>query len=469
MRLWAVLVMAGACHGQDQPFKPAIPKVWDERALRELELPLANAKATPQYPSADYYYSIPEVVVYKSYSSNPPQGMNEDDYLAWLRQQDPELAFDPAQLRTKEDWVRAGERVFHAPTLFTTNGVREGRFQQRPWFIRKKGVLEKGSACASCHVQVGPNGRLVSGAPFGAGEPGTETPMLYAGMSAEQLQVRLRQDFGTPWLTPDPNSDAKQYGSITVRNGQVARQGTSFLSPPPIPDLIGIQDRRYLDHTGLSQHRSIADLMRYAALNTQNASLQMLGNYDGFIPGGTGFKSLPEPKTLIRYSDAQLYALALFLYSLKPPENPNQPTDLSRAGEKVFQREGCSGCHVPPLYTNNKLVPAPGFIVPDEHKKTYDILPVVVGTDPFLAMSTRRGTGYYKIPSLRGVWYRGPFEHSGSVATLEDWFNEGRLHDDYIPSGFKGSKIRRPVKGHEFGLKLSENEKKALIAFLRTL
>ncbi len=34
-----------------------------------------------------------------------------------------------------------------------------------------------------------------------------------------------------------------------------------------------------------------------------------------------------------------------------------------------------------------------------------------VGTDPFLALKTRRGTGYYKVPSLKGVWYRGPFEH----------------------------------------------------------
>jgi len=38
-------------------------------------------------------------------------------------------------------------------------------------------------------------------------------------------------------------------------------------------------------------------------------------------------------------------------------------------------------------------------------------------------MLTRKGTGYYKVPSLRGLWYRGPYEHDGSVATLEDWFD----------------------------------------------
>ena len=50
-----------------------------------------------------------------------------------------------------------------------------------------------------------------------------------------------------------------------------------------------------------------------------------------------------------------------------------------------------------------------------------------IDTDPTLTLRTRRGTGYYKVPSLRGLWYRGPLEHSGSVATLEDWFDAARL------------------------------------------
>src|SRR5262249_17951762 len=98
------------------------------------------------------------------------------------------------------------------------------------------------------------------------------------------------------------------------------------------------------------------------------------------------------------------------------------------------------------------------------------VMPVSVGTDPDLALKTRRGTGYYKVPSIRGVWYRGPFEHNGSVATLEDWFDSGRLRDDYVPTGFKGYGVAaRPVNGHELGLRLSPEDKAALIAFLKTL
>ena len=136
----------------------------------------------------------------------------------------------------------------------------------------------------------------------------------------------------------------------------------------------------------------------------------------------------------------------------------------------MFDREACGTCHTPPLYTNNKLVPAPGFTVPDGHLKQFDILPVPVGTDPALTLTTRRGTGYYKVPSLKGVWYRGPFEHNGSVATLEDWFDPRRLRDDYVPTGWKGHGVQtRAVKGHEFGLGLSAEDKRALIAFLKTL
>jgi hypothetical protein len=85
-------------------------------------------------------------------------------------------------------------------------------------------------------------------------------------------------------------------------------------------------------------------------------------------------------------------------------------------------------------------------------------------------MQTRVGTGFYKVPSLRGVLYRNLFGHQGDVASLEDWFDPARLRDDYVPSGWKGVKqTHRAVPGHEFGLKLPEVEKRQLLVFLRTL
>jgi len=100
----------------------------------------------------------------------------------------------------------------------------------------------------------------------------------------------------------------------------------------------------------------------------------------------------------------------------------------------------------------------------------FDTMQSSVGTDPRLTLKARRGTGYYKVPSLKGVWYRGPFEHNGSVATLEDWFNPRRLRDDYVPTGFRGYGVKsRAVKGHPFGLDLKIEERRALIKYLKTL
>jgi hypothetical protein len=208
----------------------------------------------------------------------------------------------------------------------------------------------------------------------------------------------------------------------------MTRDGATFDAPPQIPDLIGIRDRFYLNHTGTLRHRSIGDLMRYAAF-AQGAEL---GSSWG------DFKLVAEiPPFVLRYTDSELHALATYLYDLRPPANPNRDSVQSRAGSKVFLREGCGNCHAAPLYTNNTLIPV-----------------AVIGTDSELATRSRKATGFYKVPSLKGVWYRGPFGHGGESPTLEDWLDPARLS-------------RAP--GHRFGLTISAVDKASLIAFLMTL
>jgi cytochrome c2 len=338
---------------------------------------------------------------------------------------------------------------------------------------RKGEVRAVFTQCGGCHARVMPDGKVITGAQgnrpngrriawnlrhFGEADWKRQPPSLFASASV-------------PWLSPDPAERLKNISFAdylanvegVLLPGVQARAGTSFLYPVKTPDLIGIRQRKYLDATGLHLHRNIGDLMRYAA---SIIDVERFIQYGKYRVGETP----PEPPTHERLSEAQLYALALYIYSLKPPENPNKPSALSRRGEQVFEREGCAGCHTPPLYTSNKLTPAEGFSVPEEHKKKYDILPFSLGTDTRLALQSRKGTGYYKVPSLKGVWYRGPFEHNGSVATLEDWFDPRRLREDYVPTGFKGFGVKtRAVKGHEFGLRLLAEDKKALIVFLKTL
>jgi hypothetical protein len=493
--------------------QPKIPKTWDDAVMANLELPLAEPSVSPKHVSTEYYYRIPVRPIYQSYPVYHPNH-EPSGYLDELRRKDPVLLWDDKgqrpKLDTDEDWIAAGELVFDS-TLFIGDGritmlmladpatpaipfVRDPHWYQEsgipitregvnPFYryvVRAPGNVEVGMfACAMCHTRVMADGTVLKGAqgnlPFDR-----VLALEYRNDHVVPEMARLleRSLFTADWVQPDPlahldqmtlDKIAAQHGAIPA--GVIARHRASVLSPVQVPDLIGIKERPYLDRTGLQRHRDIGDLMRYSALNQGGDDLSSFG---GFIPAGINFKSLPPPETISvgRFSDEQLYALALYLYSLKPPPNPHAFDTVTALGQEVFAREDCARCHDPErAYATHVLVPVPGFEVPADHPEKEHILDETVDTDPTLTLTTRRGTGFYKVPSLRGVWYRGPFEHNGSCATLEDWFDPHRLNDDYVPTGWKGppgTKIRA-VKGHVFGLDLSQDERKALIAFLKTL
>jgi rhodanese-related sulfurtransferase len=480
---------------------PVIPMTWDPAALASLEVPLADPIASPGHASADYYSRIPALAIYKSYPVYAP-GKEPPGYLDWLEQQEPAVVFDPTRLSTKAELIRAGRLVFDAPVgldnnppfltlsdvrdpaLYEKTGIpvaRDGRVPFVHYVIRKKGTVEVGQlSCAMCHTRVMPDGRVIQGAqgnlPF---DRVVAFVLRSGGVALESARRAERALFAAPWLHPDPNARLGQMSleeiaaaHEAIPPGVLARHGTSPFYPVQVPDLMGLEDRRYLDSTGLVRQRTIADLMRYVALNQ---AADFLDRFGDFTPVAAELGKLPEPEAFApavgeRYTDEQLYALAQYLYSLQLPPNPNRRDALAIRGQRIFQRQGCATCHTPPLYTNNKLTPAQGFLVPAGHRKKYDILPVCVGTDPRLALKSRRGTGYYKVPSLRGLWYRRMLGHEGACATLEDWFDPRRLRDDYVPTGFRGVGARpRAVKGHPFGLNLSKPECQALIAFLKTL
>jgi len=485
-----LVLVAGIVWGQSSQ---EIPKTWDDAAIESLEVPLAVKEYSPVPVRSDFYNAIPVRPIYKSYPAYAP-GKEPAGYLDFLRQQEPSIAFDPDRLQTIEDWTRAGEMVFDAPIFYDTDGlgtVNLDNLRDTSWyretgtpvagdgtvpfvryFIRRKGVVEVGFAsCGMCHTRVMADGTVLKGAQGNFPLEAVNAQGLFKTLPPDVSRRLHRAFWGTPWMRPDPVDQLTPDEILAVHKampaGVMARQRSSLFAPTQVPDLIGIKDRKFLDRTGIVQHRNIGDLMRYAALN-QDADTY--SSYGGFVPTVVINGRMPPASAFERYSDEQLYALALYLYSLKPPPNPNRFDETAKRGQQIFERENCAKCHKPPLYTNNMLTPAVGFSVPEEHLTKYDVLPEVVGTDPKLTMNTLRGTGYYKVPSLKGVWYRGPFEHMGSVATLEDWFDARRLRDDYVPTGFVGYGITtRAVKGHEFGLSLSPEDKRALMAFLRTL
>ena len=459
---------------------PAVPQVWDARELASFELPLVQADRSAQHATPDFYYRLGVRPIYRSYPIYAP-GREPAGYMEWLARQEPQLVFNPSALRTQADWIAAGESVFDAPLGYNAT-FKVASLHDRAWYehnqipvtkdgempfsryvVRRKGVVEAGSgSCLMCHARVMPDGTLLKGAQGNGPADRLVADNLRRQAASttdpaallDGVRLGQRTFFSMPWLTPDPvarvasmsiDEIARVYEAVPT--GASTRVNLSLFTPAQIPDLIGVQERRFLDHTGLVQQRSIADLMRYVAIVQGANTFDRFGDYLLVDP-------VPDPTKMERYGDEQLYALVKYLYSLKPPPNPNRANRETARGRQIFSREGCNVCHTAPLYTSNTLTPAPGFTVPAEHLTRYGIINRSVGTDPSLATRTRKGTGYYKVPSLKGAWYRGPFQHAGAVKTLEEWFDPTRL--DTVP-------------GHPFGLTLTPDDRRALVAFIKTL
>jgi mono/diheme cytochrome c family protein len=135
-------------------------------------------------------------------------------------------------------------------------------------------------------------------------------------------------------------------------------------------------------------------------------------------------------------------ALARYVWSLA---DPFAPADTTTDGAAVFAAN-CASCHVPPAFTG-----APVALD-------------VVGTDPTIGDSLVRGTGSYRVPSLRGVGLRALLLHDGSLPSLDAMFDPARLDASYTGGVRAGA-----VPGHEFGLDLSDPDRTALLAYLEAL
>ena len=264
--------------------------------MRDVELPLAAHIPVHHMPAA-YYYRIPVRPNPKTYPIYIP-GKEPTGYWEWLQQQEPQPAFDINSLRTEEDWIKAGELIFEAPKDFTAfnnpftdvrnpkwyeyTGIRGDKDGIVPFYryvIREKGKVEVNlDSCAECHTRLMPDGTVLKGAqgnvPFGRiwSYRLSNDARIPKDRSAEAIS---RHFFGAPWVQPDPTAPLSQKTMAdfvahiaTIPEGVNVRQGTSAIYPVQIPDLIGVKDRLYLDHTGLQQHRSIADLMRYDAITS---------------------------------------------------------------------------------------------------------------------------------------------------------------------------------------------------------
>src|SRR5215470_6242257 len=91
------LIYGGRAQNSERDGSPGVPRTWDDEEVASLEVPLANPRYSPVHVSSDYYYRMPVRPIYKSYPIYAP-GKEPLGYMDWLKQQEPEIAFDPAKL-----------------------------------------------------------------------------------------------------------------------------------------------------------------------------------------------------------------------------------------------------------------------------------------------------------------------------------------------------------------------------------
>src|SRR5262245_45868381 len=291
----------GAAIGQAPPARQpvTIPRVWDDRAVASLEVPLADPRSNLKHITADLYYRMPVRRVLKSYPVYHPKFepvIDGKPYREWLEAQKPqEILTELSALTTESDWstkgTTLGKDVFEAAidddsdpfgAIVRLQDVRDPEWYEHVgvpyaddglvpfvrYIVTDRGVRVGNLSCAMCHTRV----LKREGAPTLVlqGGPGNfPFDKAIAWLIADQLKATpataladqrafIRMLFGTPWLTPDPITTAMEYPLESVMAtydaippGALARHGTSLLSPAQVPDLIGVQERHYLDHTGL--------------------------------------------------------------------------------------------------------------------------------------------------------------------------------------------------------------------------
>ena len=475
------------------------PRIWDDRSLADWATPVASLNLRPAHFSAAEYYAARE----DNYRTYPVYHPDSEPAGYWddLQKRKPEPLVDVTKINSNADWIAAGERAFREmdavlsrssdPTLIAQARDRrafegvlklsDGTAFGPRWVVTPQGVQIGFLACGGCHFAIQPDRSVRFAGPGGPVQPGTPPlnprgnngaaatrRFLQARYPEDEIRVALWRQWTVPW-DPDERVEkirdmvgAELAPLIGQTPGTSPRVNGSPFYATKVPDLRLLRYYRYIDATGTHRLRGPEDVARYAALIT---------GADPMTFGPHRMLTDAQRKVSYRYADEVLYAIGNYLLSLEPLKNPSPPAaDLVARGAQVFRREQCGACHPAPNYTTGELTPALGYDVPMNHPALRDVRARSVGTDPGLALKTRKGTGFYKIPSLRGLWYRPLLLHDASIVSLEELFDSARLSPEYERKGWSPPGVTKgSVPGLEFLTKLSPEDRTALIAFLRSL
>ncbi|MBS1654828.1 MAG: c-type cytochrome [Bacteroidetes bacterium] len=201
--------------------------------------------------------------------------------------------------------------------------------------------------------------------------------------------------------------------------------------------------------------------------------------------------------------DKHMNDVLAYINSIDPPKFPEPVNESLAAQGKILFENNCSSCHG--TYGENGSYP--NLLIPES----------IIGTDSMLNKSNYQYSDMvtwfnnswfskgdhpaklvpyngYIAPPLDGVWITAPYFHNGSVPTIEAVLNSklrpaywtrnfNATEYDYENLGWKYTSLNQPGNkyvynttlpgygnyGHTFGDHLTDEERKAVIEYLKTL
>ncbi len=386
------------------------------------------------------------------------------------------------------DYDRAfRERYGLHPAPYPNTGLPMGLREAPSVLGFKNGI---GTDCMMCH-----GGSIAGQSYVGLGNASLDMQALYHEMAAAEGVKRGATPFTFSNVRGTTEAGAMAVYLLEYRDADLnltkrteLGYRTDLCEDPPAWWLL--KKKKTMYHTGSTDARSVRSLMQFM-LTPFNS-----GEY-------------------VKKQEPAFAGIQAFLLSLEPPKYPFAIDEKLAAKGKTLFHQTCATCHGtygPDGSYPNKIIPlekigtdptrAKGFTA--KSKEHYDAswLAQEVGLDgkPYQTMDH----GGYQAPPLDGVWATAPYFHNGSVPTVYHVLNSQArpklftrsyrtAKEDYDPAklGWKITVLEeapdpnlpaieqrkvydttqpgRGNGGHPFGDKLTEDERMAVIEYLKTL
>lgn len=320
--------------------------------------------------------------------------------------------------------------------------------------------------CAMCHVSRLPDGRLWLGAP---------NLHLDVGRFRVEVSRRWAAAGHPPLLSP-----LQEKKALALGPGRFNAETDEYpnLVPADFPAYFQLGRRTHLNYLGTGR-------------NVRTEAYFAIYTFGAGAPNAATAR-VPFP------SDERLAPFLAFFGGLQAPSPPAQDASLVARGGDVFAAARCGSCHhvddvskdgVVDLDDGPEKLPGDDPKHPNGTIRTSRLHAAI--DDPTSAEGRTVDRGYadliafmkahdldsgyssgYRASDLHGLWATAPYLHNGSVPTLEDLLSPAAARPArFDRDGFAvdTTVLGNENVGHEFGTSLSADDKRALVAYLRSL